>query len=101
MVAVLLAACGDDVFVSSPAWKETDKKLNCQQLQLEMNDARYWQNVAISKKQLGIKDVLWLPGYYGRLSNANGALSVTSQRLQYLGNIFKIKNCDSPYDQVP
>lgn len=98
---LLLAACGEEAFVASPPWKETDKKLNCEQLELEMNDARYWQGVAQSKKQMGIKDILWLPGYFGTVKNADQAIGSTTQRLNYLGNIYKIKHCDNPYQQVP
>lgn len=96
-----LAACGEEAYVSSPPWKETDKKLTCQQLQLEMTDARYWQQVAQEKKKMGVMDMLWLPGYYGTRKNADEAISSTTQRLTYLGSIYKIKGCDNPYQQMP
>jgi hypothetical protein len=97
---MLLAACGEEAFVASAPWKETDKKLTCEQLQLEMNDARYWQGVAEGKKKMKVMDVLWLPGYFGTVQNANEAIGATTARLNYLGNIYKIKKCDNPYQQV-
>jgi hypothetical protein len=47
-----------------------------------------------------VMDVLWLPGYFGTVQNANEAIGATTARLNYLGNIYKIKKCDNPYQQV-
>ena len=94
---LILAACGERVPVGAPPWKETDKLLNCQQLLLEMNDAKYWNKVAHSKKSMGVTDFLWPVGYIGTRSSADDAIGITNARINNLRNIYRIKNCDAPY----
>jgi len=97
LLAFLVSACGEDVPIGSPPWKETDKHLNCQQLMLEMNDARFWNKLAHSKAEMGITDYLWPVGYIGRQSSASDAISATQGRIDNLNNIYGIKGCRNPY----
>lgn len=60
------------------AWRETDKHLNCQQLMLEMNDAKYWYGIAANAGDMD-------------------AVSQTEARLANLQNIYQIKGCNNPY----
>lgn len=98
LILTLLTACGgEQVHVSSPPWKETDKHLNCQQLLLEMNDAKFWNQVAHSKKKMDVSDFLWPVGYISTRASAEEAIEVTEARLGNLQNIYEIKGCRNPY----
>ena len=93
----LLSACGENVPTGSPAWKPTDKHLNCQQLLLEMNDAKFWNQVAQSKKRMDVSDFLWPVGYIGTRASADDAIAATNSRVSNLQGIYKIKGCGNPY----
>ncbi len=97
-----LAACGGrESYTSSAPWKETDKHLSCDQLLLEMNDAKFWNSVANRNKKMGVMDVVWPVGYIGTRASADEAIGQTQDRLSHLNNIFKIKGCDRPYADMP
>ncbi len=97
-----LAACGGkDSHVASPPWKETDKHLSCDQLLLEMNDAKFWQGVAARNKEFGVTDVVFPVAYMNTKSSANEAMAATSSRLSHLNNIYQIKGCAKPYADTP
>lgn len=98
---ILLAACGKESYVSSPAWKDTDKHLTCDQLLLEMNDARFWQTIAEDNKKAGVIDYIWPVGYIETRASADEAIGATSARLSHLGNIYQIKGCNRPYADTP
>ncbi|TAE33069.1 MAG: hypothetical protein EAZ74_04650 [Alphaproteobacteria bacterium] len=98
----LLTACGGrDSYTSSSPWKETDKHLSCDQLLLEMNDARHWSAEAQKNKSFGLGDALWPVGYIHTSNSADEALEQTGSRLQHLNNIYKIKGCAKPYGDTP
>jgi hypothetical protein len=97
-----LAACsGKETPVASAPWKETDKYLTCDQLLLEMNDAKFWQGVAQRNKEFGVSDVVFPVSYANTRSSANEALSATTARLTNLNNIYQIKGCARPYADTP
>lgn len=104
--SLLLTGCngsvlgGEQSYVSSPPWKETDKHLNCDQLLLEMNDAKFWQTIAADNKRAGVMDVIWPVGYINQRASADEALAATSARLSHLGNIYSIKGCNQPYPNM-
>ncbi len=100
-VILLLAACGEESYVASPAWKATDKHLSCDQLLLEMNDAKFWQTIALDNKKAGIIDYLWPVGYIETRASAEEAIASTSARIRHLQNIYQIKGCARPYEDTP
>jgi len=101
IAATVLSACGEDSYVNAPPWKESDKHLTCEQLLLEVNDAKYWNKVAAEKKKAGITDILWPVGYIGTRSSAAEAMDITGARISNLQNIYNIKGCARPYPNVP
>jgi hypothetical protein len=97
-----LTACGGrDSYTSSPPWKETDKHLNCDQLLLEMNDAKFWNTSAQRNKSMGVMDVILPVSYLNTRSSADDAISSTQARLSNLNNIYQIKGCAKPYEDTP
>lgn len=97
LTLVLLSACGEKIPMGSPPWKDTDKHLTCQQLLLEMNDAKFWNQVAHNKKKMDVSDFLWPVGYIGTRASAEDAIEATNARIANLQNIYKIKGCGNPY----
>jgi hypothetical protein len=99
---LLISACsGRQSFTSSPPWKETDKHLTCDQLLLEMNDAKFWNTAARNNKEMGVTDVLLPISYLNTRSSADDAISATQARLANLNNIYQIKGCAKPYEDTP
>jgi hypothetical protein len=100
--ALLLSACqGEQSYVGAPPWRESDKHLNCDQLLLEINDARFWQTLAADNKKAGVMDIIWPVSYINQRASAQEALNITSSRISHLTNIYKIKGCDQPYPNIP
>lgn len=98
----LLAACGGrESYTSSQSWKQTDKHLSCDQLLLEMNDAKFWNQAARKNKRMGVSDAINPIGYMNTRKSADEAISQTQGRLQHLNNIFNIKGCSKPYADTP
>jgi hypothetical protein len=99
---VLVTACsGRESYTSSPPWKETDKHLSCNQLLLEMNDAKFWNTAARNNKEAGVGDVLLPISYMNTRSSADEAIASTQARLANLNNIYQIKGCAKPYEDTP
>jgi hypothetical protein len=97
-----LAACsGRESYTSSPPWKETDKHLNCDQLLLEMNDAKFWNTAARNNQQAGFTDFLLPLSYMNTRASADEAIASTQARLANLNNIYQIKGCAKPYEDTP
>jgi hypothetical protein len=101
LLTVVAGCSGKPSHVASPPWKETDKHLSCDQLLLEMNDARFWQGVAERNKEFGVTDVIFPVSYINTKASAEEAISATAGRLNHLNNIYKIKGCDRPYADTP
>lgn len=101
-LSLVVSACGGkESYTSSAPWKDTDKHLTCEQLQLEMNDAQFWNTIARDNQKGGITDYIWPPGYIATRSSAGEALAATDQRLSHLRNVYTIKGCNKPYADTP
>ena len=96
-VMLVLSACGDHVPTGGPDWKESDKLLTCQQLLLEMNDAKHWNRKAHAARQMGITDYLLPVSYLSTRMSANDAIATTAKRINRLQDIYQIKGCAQPY----
>ncbi len=99
---LLLAACGGrESFTASQPWKQTDKHLSCDQLLLEMNDAKFWNQAARKNKEMGVMDAINPIGYMNTRKSADEAIAQTGERLRHLNNIYQIKGCSKPYADTP
>lgn len=97
----ITACSGRPSYTSSAPWKQTDKHLSCDQLLLEMNDAKFWNSAAHKNKGMGIGDVINPIGYMNSRSNANEAIDKTNGRLRHLNEVYRIKGCAKPYADTP
>lgn len=101
-LCTLVAACsGRESYTSSAPWKETDKHLSCDQLLLEMNDAKFWNQAAANNRKMGFWDVVNPVGYMSTRDSADQAIGATQERLRYLNNVYEIKGCAKPYSDTP
>ena len=99
---MILAGCsGRESYTSSAPWKETDKHLTCDQLLLEMNDAKFWNTAARNNKEAGFSDFLLPISYLNTRSSADDAIANTQARMANLNNIYQIKGCAKPYSDTP
>lgn len=98
---ILTACSGRESYTSSPPWKETDKHLSCDQLLLEMNDAKFWNTAAHNNKDAGFTDFLLPISYLNSRASADEAIASTQARLANLNNIYQIKGCAKPYADTP
>lgn len=96
--ATVLAACGGrESDTGKPTMTKNDKFLTCDEILLEINDAKFLNAQAQENKGVGFKDIIWPVGYAGSYRNAEEAIEATNKRISYLSNIYAIKRCDDPY----
>ena len=98
---ILLSACGTESEVGKPAMSKNDKFMTCDELLLEINDAKFLNAQAQENKGLKFKSIVWPVGYPETYSSANEAIENTNKRISYLSNIYAIKKCDDPYPDAP
>ena len=90
-----LAACGTESNPGKAPMQRDDKNLNCQQLLLEINDAKFLRYQAEKNKGLSFKNIVWPVGYPQTYSSAAEAIAATDDRINYLSNIYRIKECEA------
>lgn len=76
-----------------------DKSLNCKQLILEIIEAENYRTMAEETQGVSASEVLtpscWITGY---ISSQN-AIKLANSRINYLGNIYDLNNCEIKGDQ--
>ena len=97
LAASLLAACGTPSEKGAPPMRRNDKLLTCDELLLELNDARFLQKQAMENKGMNFKNIVWPVGYPATYQSAEEAIDQTGKRIEYLSNIYTIKKCDQGY----
>lgn len=104
---MLLFACAEETTTVEPI-QQGDKKLTCQELLFEINDAEFYTKQAKEKKALGIKSIVMPLGYIDTYMTADEAIAAAAQRIEYLQRIYDIRNCENlnnmpnlPQGQVP
>jgi hypothetical protein len=97
-MALALSACGGVVSDrGAPPMQHNDKTLTCEELLLEINDARFILTQAEQNKGLNFRNIIWPVGYPQTYSSAEEAIDASAKRIQYLSNIYAIKKCDQTY----
>jgi hypothetical protein len=94
LVILALSSCGQQSEKVEPL-KRTDKNLNCDDIQLEINEAEFYKKQALDNKRLGIKSIVMPLGYIDTFMSADEAIEAAEARIQYLNRIFDIKKCDT------
>jgi hypothetical protein len=88
----IITSCNERAFVIEPL-KAGDKSLSCNDILLEINEADFHRKQAVEKKALGIESIVMPLGYIDTYMSADEAISAAEARMNYLNNIYNIKNC--------
>ncbi len=95
ILSLSLAACSSTRSAKVEEIKPSDKHLECSQIALEVNEADYYAKRAERNRGLSLKTLFHPVGYIGTLSSSHDAISASNNRIDYLKEIYKIKNCDA------
>lgn len=96
VMGVALAACGGKHSPRAAQVTTADKKMSCEELKLEINDAMYIRQTAMENRGLSARNILWPFGYPATYMSAEEALDSAERRIAYLQSIFATKGCDRP-----
>ena len=91
---MLMACSGTESRKVQPLQKK-DKLLSCREIQLEINEAEFYQNSAKKNKTPGVETFLMPLGYISTYMSANDAAKSAEARIGYLNRIYDILNCDA------
>lgn len=92
-MGVALSACGGKSSPRAAQVTTMDKELSCEELQLEINDSMYIKQTAEKNRGLSARNILWPFGYPATYMSADEALESADRRLEYLNQVYEIKNC--------
>lgn len=73
--------------------KISDKHLSCQDILLEVNEAKFQRERAEANKGIGIRNIMSPLGYIPTYINAQESTSAADNRLAYLMKVYDIKGC--------
>ena len=70
-----------------------DKELSCEEIKLEINDAEFVKMKAKENRGLRARNILWPFGYPATYVSAQEAIDASNERINYLQQIYRIKDC--------
>lgn len=94
LVLALLAGCGGVKSVVITPIKETDKKMKCADLVVEINEAQFFVEQARNNRGLTLRNVIWPFGYPFTFMSSNQAEEAAQSRVDYLKQLYSIQKCD-------
>lgn len=93
MAVLLLASCSGTKSQVVTSLKHSDKQLNCQDIQLEINEAQFFQKKAEENKGMSVRNMLSPFGYASTYMSAEEAVEAAGSRIAYLNQVYEIKRC--------
>lgn len=90
----LLASCAGKESKKIASLQKKDKKLSCQEILLEMNEAEFYRDVAYKNRGPKLKNVLMPLGYISTYMDAGEAIDAAEARVDYLDRIYQILRCE-------
>lgn len=94
--AVLLTACSGVKSAKVQSLQPTDKKLACADIKIEINEAEFFKRKAEENRGLSFRNVLMPHTYPSTYMSSSRATGAADDRIDYLKNIYKIRNCEGP-----
>lgn len=95
MAALNVTACGGKhEMVKVEAMQGKDKRLSCEDILLEMNEADFHRQVAHKNKGPKLKNILLPLGYISTYMDAEEAITAAEARVSYLDQIYSIMRCE-------
>ncbi len=99
-VALAISACGgNESSTSVKSMQKKDKKLSCEEILLEMNEADFYKQMANKNKGPKLKNVLMPLGYISTYMNAEEAVGAADARVAYLDKIYEIMRCEQKIEK--
>lgn len=78
-----------------------DKKLNCKDVILEINETEHHRDMAYQERGVSMGETLmpvcWVSGFM----SGEKAIAAAEQRIEYLSNIYNLLNCGGDADYAP
>ena len=96
VLSMMVAACGsaEEKAVRVKALQRKDKRLSCQEILLEMNEAQFYNRMAHKKRGVKLKNVLMPLGYISTYMDSEEAIGAAQARIEYLDRIYEIMRCE-------
>lgn len=99
-VVFAISACGgSESSTSVKTMQKKDKKLSCEEILLEMNEADFYKQMANKNKGPKLKNVLMPLGYISTYMNAEEAIAAADARVSYLDKIYEIMRCEQKLER--
>jgi hypothetical protein len=96
VLTLSLIGCGGKPSPSAAQITTVDKGMSCEALLLEINDAEYIRQTAMSNRGLSARNILWPFGYPATYMSAEEAIASADRRIAYLQKVYVIKDCERP-----
>ncbi|PIR39495.1 MAG: hypothetical protein COV35_02990 [Alphaproteobacteria bacterium CG11_big_fil_rev_8_21_14_0_20_39_49] len=99
-LASVLLSCSGKESKKIASLQKKDKKLSCQEILLEMNEAEFYRNVAYKNRGPKLKNVLMPLGYISTYMDAGEAIDAAEARVDYLDRIYQILRCEERAEKM-
>ncbi len=95
MLACSACASGGTGSVAFQPARDTDTLLTCDELRLEMHEAEYYRDSARRSQGPSLGGVVAPLSYLSNYMDATGRIGKAEERLEHLGDIYRIKGCSN------
>jgi len=100
IIALITSACGgEEASTKVKALQKKDKRLSCEEILLEMNEADFYKKMANKNKGPKLKSVLMPLGYISTYMDAEEAIDAADARVSYLDKIYEIMKCEQKEEE--
>ena len=100
MFTSMLASCSGKESTKIKSLQKKDKKLSCQEILLEMNEAEFYRDVAYKNRGPKLKNILMPLGYISTYMDAGEAIDAADARVTYLDRIYQILRCEEKAERM-
>lgn len=98
--ALMLGACSGVKSAQVEPVKPSDKQLSCTDIELEINEAKFWRDKADANRGLNLRNVVHPLGYGSTLMSSADAMDSAETRMAYLQQIYAIRHCAEMQNQA-
>ena len=98
--AFMIVSCSGKESKKVASLQKKDKKLSCQEILLEMNEAEFYRDVAYKNRGPKLKNILMPLGYISTYMDAGEAIDAAEARVTYLDRIYQILRCEEKAERM-
>ena len=100
LVSLVISACGgSDNSTKVKSLQKKDKRLSCEEILLEMNEADFYRKMANKNRGPKLKSILMPLGYISTYMDAEEAIGAAEARVSYLDKIYEIMRCEEKQEE--